>query len=72
VIGMSEVSSEKFYSVVEAAEMMRVSPWSVRSWLRLGKLRACKIGARVVIPASALSEFIRPRPVSLKESNGRN
>lgn len=54
----------KFYSVSETADMLRVSPWSIRTWLRLGRLQSCKVGARVLIPGSALAEFVQPRPIA--------
>jgi excisionase family DNA binding protein len=59
-----------FYSVQSAARDFfcgQVSPWTIRSWLRTGKLRAYKAGSRVIVKRSDLEALMRPRPVS---SNG--
>jgi len=33
----------------EAAELLRVSPWTVSAWLSQGKLRGVKAGGRTLI-----------------------
>ncbi len=33
----------------EAAELLRVSPWTVSAWLSQGKLRRVKAGGRTLI-----------------------
>jgi excisionase family DNA binding protein len=55
---------EKFYSVEEAAELLRISHWTVWAWLKSGKLRGCKVGDRRLIRESALMGLIvdDPRP----------
>jgi excisionase family DNA binding protein len=52
------VEIERLYTVVEAAGVLRVSPWTVRAWLAEGRLRRKKLGSRVVITASQLQEVI--------------
>jgi excisionase family DNA binding protein len=49
---------ERLYSVVEAAEMARVSHWTIRTWMRTGKLRGSKIGKRRVIRESELQRLL--------------
>jgi excisionase family DNA binding protein len=42
---MSETKQTKLlYTVTEAAEMLSVSPWTVRWLIRVGKLKARRIG----------------------------
>jgi len=52
-----------FYSVKDLAGLLSVSPWSVRTWLRFGRLRAIKCGARVLIPRESIEVFLQPREV---------
>ena len=44
--------------VREAAGMLGVSPWSIRRWVRLGRLPAVKLGRRTVVELAALDRFI--------------
>jgi excisionase family DNA binding protein len=49
---------EKLYSVDEAAEVLRLSHWTIWSWLKTGKLRGAKVGDRRVIRESELQRLI--------------
>jgi excisionase family DNA binding protein len=64
---------EKLYSVEEAAEMLRLSHWTIWSWLRTGKLRGAKIGDRRVIRESELLRLIvdDPKPAAVKAAQAR-
>jgi excisionase family DNA binding protein len=44
--------------VREAAGMLGVSPWSIRRWVRLGRLPAVKLGRRTVLELAALHRFV--------------
>lgn len=49
---------ETMYSTVKAAEMMEVTPYTVRQWIREGKVKAVKVGGRFWrIPESSLLAF---------------
>jgi excisionase family DNA binding protein len=64
------VTMPPFYSVRSAARDFfagQVSPWTIRSWLRTGRLRGQKAGSRVLIPREELEKFMTPRPIN---SNG--
>jgi excisionase family DNA binding protein len=39
----------------------RISPWTIRSWIRLGKLPSFKAGSRVLIRRSDLEAIMKPR-----------
>ena len=48
---------ERLYRVSEVARMLNVSTVAVRKWIRLGKLRAKRIGKLWMIPESELKRF---------------
>jgi excisionase family DNA binding protein len=43
----------------EAAELVRVSPWTVSAWLSQGRLRRIKAGGRTLIAKADLEAFLR-------------
>ena len=51
------IFEQKFYSVAETANLLRCSPWSVRTWLRLGRLKAVKVGGRVLVSRESLKRI---------------
>jgi excisionase family DNA binding protein len=50
-------------SVVEAAELLRISPWTVRSYIRQGKLRPVRLGRRVLLAEAELERVIAENQV---------
>lgn len=55
-------SMERMYSVDEAAELLTLSHWTIRSWLNTGKLRGTRVGVRRVIRESELKKLIVDDP----------
>lgn len=53
---------ERLYSVNEAAEVLRLSHWTIWSWIKTGKIRAAKIGDRRVIRESELVKLVIDDP----------
>ena len=45
-------------SVEEAAGLLGISPWTVRSYIREGKLKPVRIGRRVLVEEAELERFI--------------
>jgi excisionase family DNA binding protein len=45
-------------SVEEGAGLLGVSKWTVRSWIREGKLRPVRLGRRVLISEEELERFV--------------
>lgn len=45
-------------SVEEAAGLLGISKWSVRSWIREGKLKAVRLGRRVLVEEAELEQFV--------------
>ena len=44
-------------SVVEAAELLRISPWTVRSYIKTGKLKPVRLGRRVLLTDGELERL---------------
>jgi excisionase family DNA binding protein len=44
--------------VVAAARLLAISPYTVRMYLRTGKLRPIRIGRRVLLEESELQRFV--------------
>ena len=58
---MREEERDKLHSVESAARFLGgISPWTIRMWLHLGKLRRVKIGRRTFVYESELSALIKP------------
>jgi excisionase family DNA binding protein len=45
-------------SVVEAAGLLGISPWTVRAYIHDGKLRPVRLGRRVLLEETELERFI--------------
>lgn len=43
----------------EAAELLRVSHWTISAWLSQGKLRRIKAGSRTLIAKADLEKLLR-------------
>jgi excisionase family DNA binding protein len=46
-------------SVEETAALLGISRWTVRSYIRLGRLSPVRIGRRVLLEESELERFVR-------------
>ena len=49
---------EPLLNIERAAEMLSLSPWTIRSWIRKRKLKAIKLGSRIVVEPQSLRELI--------------
>jgi excisionase family DNA binding protein len=49
------------FSIVDAAKSLGVSHWTVRRLIADGQLPKVRIGSRVLLRASDLSEFVKER-----------
>jgi excisionase family DNA binding protein len=45
-------------NINEAANALRLSPWTIRLYVRVGKLRAVRIGRRVLLEPSELQRLV--------------
>jgi excisionase family DNA binding protein len=48
----------RLYDVEKTAELMSISPWTVRAWIREGRICPVRIGRRVLVEASEISRLI--------------
>ncbi len=51
--------TETFLNVKDAASALAVSPYTLREWLKTGKVRGVKIGTKWRVPHSALVELAK-------------
>ena len=55
----------------QAAEAVGLSHWTLRAYIRQGRLRALKIGRRVLVEPSALKQLIEQGRIG-KDHNANN
>jgi hypothetical protein len=56
-------NTSDFLKVDEAAQLVGLSHWTVRSWLNKGLLTRYKSASRTVVSRSELLDRVRPLPV---------
>ena len=49
----------KFYTIPETAKALRVTPQTVRAYIKQGKLRSQRIGSPILITENNLREFLK-------------
>ena len=49
---------DRLVSIKEAAEVLAISPWTVRAWIAQGKITSAKLGARRLIPESEINRLL--------------
>lgn len=54
-----EIANIKLYSVNELSKELSVTSFSIRSYIRQGKLRAQKIGGRWYVAEENLQQFLK-------------
>jgi excisionase family DNA binding protein len=45
-------------SITNAAHILSLSPWTLRRWIRLGRLKAVRLGRRVLVEPEELERLI--------------
>jgi excisionase family DNA binding protein len=60
---------DSFLTVDQAAQLVRLSHWTVRSWLQKGLLTRYKSASRTIVSRSELLEVLRPKKARA-EGNG--
>jgi excisionase family DNA binding protein len=53
-----EIEGIKFYTIPETAKALRVTPQTVRSYIKRGKLKSQRIGRPILITDKNLKEFL--------------
>jgi excisionase family DNA binding protein len=49
----------KFYTIQEAAKALRVTPQTIRAWIKQGRIKSQRIGRPILITESNLKEFLQ-------------
>jgi excisionase family DNA binding protein len=48
----------KFYTIPETAQALRVTPQTIRAWIKQGRLKSQRIGRPILITESNLRDFL--------------
>jgi excisionase family DNA binding protein len=49
----------KFYTIPETAAALRVTPQTIRAWIKQGKIKSQRIGRPILITENNLKEFLQ-------------
>lgn len=49
----------KFYTIPETAQALRVTPQTIRAWIKKGRLKSQRIGRPILITENNLKEFLQ-------------
>ena len=49
---------KQLFDINAAAQVLSISPWTVRSYIRTGSIRPLRIGRRVLLEESELERFV--------------
>ena len=65
---VTQIENIKFYTVQETAETLRVTPQTIRSYIKQGKLKGKRIGRPILISEENIQEFLTTpeTPTSIK------
>jgi len=55
----TEIEGIKFYTIPEIAEILNVTPQTVRAYIKQGKLKGQRIGRPILITENNLKEFLK-------------
>jgi excisionase family DNA binding protein len=49
----------KFYTIPETASALKVTPQTVRTWIKKGRIKSQRIGRPILITENNLKEFLQ-------------
>lgn len=52
------IEGVKFHTVQTAAEALRVTPQTIRAWIKQGKLKGKRVGRPILITEKSIREFL--------------
>ncbi len=64
------MNQKQLLSLGEAAESLSLSMWTLRAWIRAGKLRPVRLGRRVLVEPGELQRLIESGRQSAIEEAG--
>jgi len=50
----------KFYTVQETAKALKVTPQTVRAYIKRGRIKSLRIGRPILITEESLRDFLQP------------
>ena len=53
------IESIKFYTIAETAQALKVTPQTIRAWIKLGRIKSQRIGRPILITENNLKEFLQ-------------
>lgn len=56
---MLEVGKQKSYDIQETANLLNLTPQTVRAYIRKGRIKAQKVGTRYYIAEENIQEFLK-------------
>ena len=56
----TEIEGIKFYTIPETAKALRVTPQTIRAYIKQGKMKSQRIGRPILITENNLREFLQP------------
>lgn len=69
---MITIQNINFYTVDEIAEILKITPYTVRVYIRQNKITAQRIGRPYLISEEALNEFLQPAKNGTKQVEEAN
>ena len=55
----TEIEGIKFYTIPETAQALRVTPQTIRAYIKQGKMKSQRIGRPILITENNLREFLQ-------------
>ena len=55
----TEIEGIKFYTIPETAKALRVTPQTIRAYIKQGKMKSQRIGRPILITENNLREFLQ-------------
>jgi excisionase family DNA binding protein len=55
----TEIEGITFYTIPETASALKVTPQTVRSWIKKGRIKSQRIGRPILITENNLKEFLQ-------------
>ncbi len=53
------IENIKFYTLLETAEALKVTPQTIRAWIKQGRIKSQRIGRPILITEKNLREFLQ-------------
>lgn len=55
---MITIENNKYYTIQELATSLKVTPQTIRAWIKQDKLKGKKVGKRILIREDKIIEFL--------------